>query len=95
VLKSTEKPVDLLSEGYVLRGKNQMSYSQAAKTKDLHESLGCPPGQATPCKVETLVDEALFVEAAHAFLCYNRTSFGDSYICRCPSRKEIYKRSGR
>jgi hypothetical protein len=71
-----------------------MSTRQTANEIDAQECMGCPAGQATPCKVESLVDEVLFVEAAHAFLCYNRSSFGDSYICRCPFRKDVYQRHG-
>jgi hypothetical protein len=44
--------------------------------------------------VEKLVNRVLFVHAAHAFLCHNRTSFGDSYICRCSVRREIFQRTG-
>jgi hypothetical protein len=57
--------------------------------------LGCPACQDAPCEVDNLVNEVLFVRAFHAFLCYQRTSFGASYICRCPTRKEIYQRHGR
>ena len=73
-----------------------MSHRQAAeKLPRFEECLGCSGTSEEPCKAENLVNDVLFVEAAHAFLCYHRTSFGDSYICRCPVRKEIYERHGR
>lgn len=73
-----------------------MSRSQTAeKLPSFEECLGCSGPSEEPCKVENLVNNALFVDAAHAFLCYNRTSFGDSYICRCRIRKQIYESHGR
>ena len=73
-----------------------MSHRQTAeKLPGFEECLGCSGTSEEPCKAENLVNDVLFVEAAHAFLCYHRTSFGDSYICRCPVRKEIYERHGR
>lgn len=73
-----------------------MSDGQAAKKISTFEvCLGCPTSQDSPCEVENLVNGVLFVRAAHAFLCYHKTSFGDSYICRCPARREVYQRHGR
>jgi hypothetical protein len=71
-----------------------MGTGQTARKLAFAECLGCPCSQGTPCKAENLVDKVLFVQAAHVFLCYQRTSFGDSFICRCPVRKEIYERYG-
>ena len=72
-----------------------MGHRQTAeKLPRFEECLGCSGTSEEPCKVESLVNHVLLVEAAHAFLCYHRTSFGDSYICRCPVRKEIYERHG-
>lgn len=73
-----------------------MSHRQAAeKLPAFEECLGCSGASEEPCAVKDLVNQVLFVEAGHAFLCYHRTSFGDSYICRCPVRREIYDRHGR
>ena len=72
-----------------------MSHRQTAeKLPRFEECLGCSGASEEPCKAENLVNHVLLVEAAHAFLCYHRTSLGDSYICRCPVRKEIYERHG-
>jgi hypothetical protein len=67
----------------------------AEKLPCFGECLGCSGTSDEPCTVNNLVNNVLFVEAAHAFLCYHRTSLGDSYICRCPVRKDIYERHGR
>lgn len=72
-----------------------MRNGQAARKLAYEECRGCPSAKGRPCTAEELVDQALFVEAGHAFLCYHRTSFGGSYICRCPVRREIYERYGR
>jgi len=73
-----------------------MAYRQTAEKLPLFEEcLGCSGASEEPCKVENLVNDTLFVDARHAFLCYHRTSFGDSYICRCPVREDIYERHGR
>ena len=72
-----------------------MSHRQTAeKPPHFKECLGCSGTTEEPCKVENLVHKVLFVDAGHAFLCYHRSSFGDSYICRCPVRKEIYELHG-
>jgi hypothetical protein len=67
----------------------------AEKLPPFEECLGCSGTSDEPCRVESLVNSVLFVDAGHAFLCYHRTSFGDSHVCRCPTRKEIYERHGR
>ena len=74
-----------------------MSQRQAAeKLPDFEECAGCSGNPAgPPCEVQNLVNKVLFVDAAHAFLCYHRTSLGSSYICRCPVRRDIYERHGR
>ncbi len=66
----------------------------AEKLPAFQECLGCPRASGQPCRVRELVNQTLFVEGAHAFLCYHRTSFENSYICRCPVRREIYDRHG-
>ncbi len=73
-----------------------MSHRQSAeKLPAFEECLECSGPSEEPCQVKELVNQTLFVEAAHAFLCYHRTSFDNSYICRCPVRKEIFDRHGR
>ena len=72
-----------------------MTHGQAIrKAPVFQECLNCPACGEGPCEVERAVNHTLFVHGAHAFLCYHRTSFGNSYMCRCPVRKEIYRRYG-
>jgi hypothetical protein len=34
--------------------------------------------------------DVLFVEPDDTFFCPYKTSFGDSYVCGCPTRGELY-----
>lgn len=42
------------------------------------------------CPVEQRVMDVLFVEPNNNFFCPYKTSFGDSYVCGCPTRQELY-----
>ena len=47
------------------------------------------------CKVnECIQDEVHFVECRYRDYCTYRMTFGDSFICQCPTRKEIYNKYG-
>ena len=43
------------------------------------------------CEVENTLENYLFVDWNHE-KCHYKLDFGDSFICLCPVRKEIYKR---
>lgn len=45
------------------------------------------------CKVtESVRDNVLFIKCEEDNYCIYRMDFGNSYICNCPTRKEIYKK---
>jgi hypothetical protein len=45
------------------------------------------------CQVDSLVsDKLLFIKDEKHNVCDYMTSFGYSYFCNCPTRKEIFKR---
>ncbi len=45
------------------------------------------------CKVEYCVSNTVyFVKCLNAALCSYKVSFGGSYFCTCPIRKEIYNK---
>ena len=47
------------------------------------------------CKVEyALADEVHFVKCLYDEHCTYKMSFGFSYICNCPTRKEIFNKYG-
>lgn len=44
------------------------------------------------CEVEDSLDSRIvFIKPMLDFMCNYRMSFGYSYVCNCPTRKEIYK----
>ena len=43
------------------------------------------------CEVENTLENYLFVDWNHED-CHYKLEFGDSFICRCPVREEIYER---
>ncbi len=44
------------------------------------------------CKVTSQVnDELIFVESNNDIICHYKMSFGYSYLCNCPRRKELLK----
>ena len=45
------------------------------------------------CKVEKYIsNELIFVQPTNNNLCDYRISLGESYVCTCPIRKELYLR---
>ncbi|MBI5539071.1 MAG: hypothetical protein HY951_03365 [Bacteroidia bacterium] len=47
------------------------------------------------CKVVRCIDGAVhFVEPVERTHCFNMQSFGYSYFCSCPVRKEIFNKYG-
>ena len=72
-----------------------MSSGQAAKKSNSFEKCcSYPSRHDNPCEVESLIHDMLFVKASHATLCPYRTSFGSSFACYCPKRKEVYEKYG-
>ena len=69
----------------------------AANCEKEHACLGANESQL--CPVQSLVtgeDDALvFVECLKMEACAYRLSFGESYVCRCPVRVEIYRKFGK
>ncbi|MGC9553971.1 MAG: hypothetical protein ACP5EK_01535 [Thermoplasmatota archaeon] len=63
-----------------------------ARTTKCHRDFACLEEEdGRTCPVERyLGDGLLFVEPADDIYCSYRTSFGHSYICGCPVRRELY-----
>ncbi len=48
------------------------------------------------CKVERCVsDKVHFIQCLIDGYCIYRMSFGESFICNCPTRKEIFNKYGK
>lgn len=57
------------------------------------KNFDCLEGNADLCHVEKEVNgEVLFIKNDGKNICNYRISFGDSFICCCPVRKELHKR---
>lgn len=70
--------------------------------KTVNETLHCEKNFAclkndkhVCCKVENCINnEVHFIDCAVNFNCSYKMSFGHSYFCTCPVRKEIHKKYG-
>ncbi len=48
------------------------------------------------CKVEFCInDEVHFIKCLNEEYCTYKMSFGESFICNCPTRKEIFNKYGK
>ena len=62
------------------------------KTVHCTKDFDCLRNNNICCKVENCVDKKVhFVECSEIF-CNYKMKFGRSYICTCPTRKEIYNK---
>ncbi len=65
------------------------------KTVHCTKDFDCLNNNHLSCKVRSCVNnEVYFVECSEIHSCNYRVSFGYSYICTCPTRKEIYNKYG-
>jgi len=66
------------------------------KTVHCKKNFDCIINNNICGKVVSCVDkEVHFVECREINFCNYRLIFGNSYICTCPTRKEIYNKYGR
>ncbi|MFO8133003.1 MAG: hypothetical protein R6U10_03585 [Thermoplasmatota archaeon] len=73
--------------------ENQLGISDTviADTDRCRKNFAClDPEQRSVCPVEQRIMDVLFVEPDDNFFCAYKTSFGDSYVCGCPTRQELY-----
>jgi len=56
--------------------------------------FGCLQSDKFPqCSVTRYIDgDGLFIKDPNQNICPYKVSFGYSYMCSCPTRKEIYKK---
>jgi len=66
------------------------------KTVHCTKDFDCIKNNNICCKVVSCVNkEVLFVECSEKNSCSYRMTYGYSFICTCPTRKEIYNKYGR
>ncbi len=75
------------------KASRQLAVSQEviADTDRCPKDFAClDPGTRAVCPVEQRIMDIIFVEPDNNFFCPYKTSFGDSYVCGCPTRQELY-----
>ncbi|MBS3772644.1 MAG: hypothetical protein KGY55_00395 [Candidatus Thermoplasmatota archaeon] len=73
--------------------ENKLGISEdvIADTDSCRKNFTClDPETRAVCPVEQRIMDVLFVEPDDNFFCPYKTSFGDSYVCGCPTRQELY-----
>ena len=63
-------------------------------THNCKTGFSCLNGnQECMCQADSLIsDKLLFIKSEKINVCDYMTSFGYSYFCNCPTRKEIFRR---
>ena len=64
------------------------------KTTKCRQDFACLSAEGEClCEVEDLINDTLcFVRATNCGFCDYKIFFGNTFICSCPARNEIYKR---
>lgn len=71
--------------------KLEVSEDIIAAADRCRKDVAClDPEQRSVCPVEQRIMDVIFVEPDNNFFCPYKTSFGDSYVCGCPVRQELY-----
>jgi len=61
------------------------------KTTKCGKNFSCLSGGTSICSVELCIDNKIhFIKCVSNKSCGYRASFGYSYVCTCPVRKELY-----
>lgn len=76
--------------------------AQAERDRELPEDVNCTcngkclDDHSIVCKVVSSInDQLIFVEGCYNDDCAYLMAFGDSFICTCPVRKQLYFSEGR
>jgi len=72
----------------------EIDYEIVEKTRSCNKCYDCLSNtDLILCKVESFIgDELIFVKCKNNEFCSYKMAFGNSYICNCPTRIEIYKK---
>lgn len=71
-----------------------VSEETTEETKKCDKDFSCLKGQHEDlCPVKDCVNGKVhFVECLNSTQCLYKTSFGESFICNCPTRKELFNK---
>jgi len=66
------------------------------KTTNCEKNFSCLSNKNhIPCKVKSIINnKVIFVECLNRDYCKYIQNYGNSYICLCPTRIEIFKKYG-
>ena len=65
------------------------------KTVYCKKDFDCIKNNNICCKVVDCVNKEVYFVECRKFFCNYRLNYGNSDICNCPTRKEIYNKYGR
>jgi len=61
------------------------------KTTKCRKNFSCLSGETPICRVDLCIENKIhFIKCVNNESCGYRVSFGYSYVCTCPVRKELY-----
>ena len=61
------------------------------ETTKCGKNFSCLSGEMPSCSIEENIDNKIhFIKCVNNELCSYKLSFGYSYVCTCPVRKELY-----
>jgi hypothetical protein len=74
-----------------------ISEDTRAKTKKCHCDFAClAGGECLKCVVEdSIPNDGCFIKPVKTDKCNYLLSYGNSWLCTCPTRSEIYRRYGK
>ncbi len=73
--------------------ERQISDEVRKKTKQCTHEFGCLTGEKTVCSVDQFIeDDGVFIQRPQDVFCPYLMHFGNSHICQCPTRREMYER---
>ena len=78
------------------KARYDISEETIAETKRCEKGFACLKGQCDDlCRVESCVNGKVhFIQSMNKDYCSYRGNFGESVICYCPTRKELYNMHG-
>ena len=71
----------------------QISDEVREKTNQCPHEFGCLTGEKTVCSAsQPIAGDGIFIRRPQDVFCPYLMHFGNSHICNCPARRELYER---
>lgn len=93
IRKSASKPQRVLNSDRLTGSTIKIDAYILNETVKCRRDFACLSGKTEClCRVEEFINnKILFVAPGRNLLCNYLISFGDSFVCDCPARKEIFR----